>query len=383
MDFQISEEQQLLINAVQKMIEEQFDDAAVAKFDKEERFPFEFLNACAQLDLLGMSVPEEYGGTEADNLTQALVLEEIASASGAMAFVFLLSVMFAGSILSKYGSNQQKEEILPDILNGDCLFALGLTEPGAGSDASAVRTTAVLEGDKFIINGVKTFCTIAEQARYIIGVCITDPDKPAYQGMSIILIPTKANGVRMSKIEKVGMRSIPSYEVYLNNVEVPAVNLLGQLNQGWKQLMGILDMERLLASAVAVGMAEAAFKEAADYANQRVQFGQPIGKFQAIQHKIADMRILIDTSRLVIHKTCWMLDNKESIRYQSAMAKTLATEAAFTVADDAMQIMGGMGYSMASKVQRIWRDVRLLRIAAGTNEIQRNIIGQQVLAEYR
>ncbi len=383
MDFRLTEEQELLIKTVRSLMEEQCDEATMSRLDDQGEFPWHVIRACADLDLLGLSIPEAYGGTDADVLTQALVIEEMAKYSTAASFAFMIAVMFGGAIISKYGSEQQKQELLPLMLKGECLVALGLTEPGAGSDAAAVATTAVRDGDEFVINGTKTFCTLAGLAKYILCICITDKDVVPYKGMSIILVPTDAAGIRMAPLKKVGMHSIPTFEVYLDNVRVPAANLLGELNRGWSQLVGILDKERLLASAAAVGMAEAAFSDAATYANQRVQFKQPVANFQAIQHKIADMRMAIDACRLLAYRCAWMLDSNQPIRHEAAIAKTAATEACFKVADEAMQIMGGVGYMMASRVQRIWRDGRLMRIAAGTNEVQRNIIGQTVLAAYK
>ncbi len=383
MDFRLTEEQELLIKTVRSLMEEQCDEATMSRLDDQGEFPWHVIRACADLDLLGLSIPEAYGGTDADVLTQALVIEEMAKYSTAASFAFMIAVMFGGAIISKYGSEQQKQELLPLMLKGECLVALGLTEPGAGSDAAAVATTAVRDGDEFVINGTKTFCTLAGLAKYILCICITDKDVVPYKGMSIILVPTDAAGIRMAPLKKVGMHSIPTFEVYLDNVRVPTANLLGELNRGWSQLVGILDKERLLASAAAVGMAEAAFSDAATYANQRVQFKQPVANFQAIQHKIADMRMAIDACRLLAYRCAWMLDSNQPIRHEAAIAKTAATEACFKVADEAMQIMGGVGYMMASRVQRIWRDGRLMRIAAGTNEVQRNIIGQTVLAAYK
>lgn len=383
MDFRMTEEQTILIDSVRQFIEERFDDTTIEKYDKLGEFPREIMQALAELDLMGLSIPEEYGGSNTDYLTQGLVVEELSKLSGALSFVYIIAVIFGGSAINRFGSQEQKKSILPRIASGECMLALGLTEPGAGSDAGAVQTTAVLDRNKFIINGTKTFCTVAEQSDYIIAGCITNPDVPVYKGLSTILVPPNTKGVSLSKLDKVGMKYVPTYEVYFKNVEVPSENLLGEFNKGWEQLMQMLDMARVMAGLAGTGMAEAAFEDAAVYANQRVQFNQPIAKFQAIQHKFADMRMTIDAARLMNYKSLWMLDNRIPLRYESAAAKAYATEISFKVIDDAMQIMGGIGYCMASRVQRLWRDSRLLRIVEGTSEIQRNIIGQVVLSKYR
>lgn len=272
--------------------------------------------------------------------------------------------------------------MLGGICRGDPPVALGISEPQAGSDAAGLKTRAVLEGDEWVINGQKIYCTISNVAKYIL-LMTRDPQiENPYKGMSMFLLPTNAPGVRINPLPKVGWWSVPTCEVFIDNVRLPKNALVGQLNNGWMQLMANFEIERIVLSAACIGAAEAAFEDAAVYANQRVQFGQPIGRFQMIQEKITDMAIKIENMKNYCYKVAWMMDIGLPVRHEHAMAKLYITRSSFEVIDDAMQIMGGLGYMMAHRIQRLWRDGRVMRIGGGTDEIMYNIADPQLLKKY-
>lgn len=381
MDFKLTEEQELLLNSLTELLQREAPESLIAELDEKHEFPWKPWQALADNGFLGLGIGEAYGGTPADVLTQTLVAETLGKYAFPLGVIYGLGVITIRDI-EQFGSEEQKQRVLGGICRGDPPVALGISEPQAGSDAAGLKTRAVLEGDEWVINGQKIYCTISNIAKYIL-LMTRDPQiENPYKGMSMFLLPTDAPGVRINPLPKVGWWSVPTCEVFIDNVRLPKDALVGQLNNGWMQLMANFEIERIVLSAACIGAAEAAFEDAAVYANQRVQFGQPIGRFQMIQEKITDMAIKIENMKNYCYKVAWMMDNGMPVRHEHAMAKLYITRASFEVIDDAMQIMGGLGYMMAHRVQRLWRDVRVMRIGGGTDEIMYNIAGPQLLKKY-
>lgn len=381
MDFKLTEEQELLLNSLTELLQREAPESLIAELDEKHEFPWKPWQALADNGFLGLGIGEAYGGTPADVLTQTLVAETLGKYAFPLGVIYGLGVITIRDI-EQFGSEEQKQRVLGGICRGDPPVALGISEPQAGSDAAGLKTRAVLEGDEWVINGQKIYCTISNIAKYILLMTRDPQTENPYKGMSMFLLPTDAPGVRINPLPKVGWWSVPTCEVFIDNVRLPKDALVGQLNNGWMQLMANFEIERIVLSAACIGAAEAAFEDAAVYANQRVQFGQPIGRFQMIQEKITDMAIKIENMKNYCYKVAWMMDNGVPVRHEHAMAKLYITRASFEVIDDAMQIMGGLGYMMAHRVQRLWRDVRVMRIGGGTDEIMYNIAGPQLLKKY-
>jgi alkylation response protein AidB-like acyl-CoA dehydrogenase len=295
----------------------------------------------AENGFFGLGIPEEYGGVPADILTQCLVAETIGYYVDS--FPYGLGTIGVHNVL-KFGTEKQKDEILRSFLKtGYPIVALGISEPQAGSDAAAIQTHYHREGSGWVINGQKIYCTASDIAQYIMLITRNPEVEVPYKGMTVFLLPTDAPGVRISPLRKVGHWGMNTNEVFIDNVCLPEDALLGKENNGWMQLMANFEIERLVGAAMFIGPAQAALEDAARYANQRVQFGKPIGAYQAIQHKLTDMALKIENMRNLIYKTAWMMDNKLPVRYEAAMAKLYCATAAFEVCDDGLQILGGVG----------------------------------------
>ncbi len=382
MDFRLTEEQQLLIQSLTELLQRDVPESLTAELDEKHEFPFKPWKALADGGILGLGIDEKYGGTPTDIETLTLVCETLGKYAYPLGVIYGLGVITIRDIM-QFASEEMKSEVLGGFVNGDLPVALGISEPQAGSDAAGLKTTATFDGDDVIFNGQKIYCTISGVAKYILLMTRDPQGESPYKSMSMWLVPTSTPGLRFNNLAKTGWYSVPTYEVFIDNVRVPKKNLVGQINCGWPQLMANFEIERLALTAVCVGAAEAAFEDAAVYANQRVQFGQPIGNNQAIQHKLTDMAIAIENMKNYCYKVAWMMDNNIPVRYEHAMCKLYGTQASFQVIDDAMQIMGGLGYMKAHRVERLWRDVRVMRIGGGTDEIMYNIAGPQLLKKYR
>jgi len=383
MDFRLTEEQELLMSSVKELLEREAPESYIAELDEKHEFPWKPWKALADNGFLSLGIDEKYGGTPADVMTQCLVAEVLGKYAFPVGVIYGLGVITIRDI-EQFASDEQKTRVLGGIMKGDPPVALGISEPQAGSDAAGLKTSDVLEGDEeWAINGQKIYCTLSNVAKYILLMTRDSKAENPYKGMSMFLLPTDTKGVRINPLPKVGWWSVPTCEVFLDDVRLPKSALVGTLNNGWMQLMANFEIERLVLSASCVGAAEAAYEDAATYANQRVQFGQPIGSFQLIQKKLVDMAVKIENMRNYYYKIAWMMDNKMPVRHEHAMAKLYITQASFEVIDDAMQILGGMGYMMAHRVQRLWRDVRVMRIGGGTDEIMYNIAGPQLLKKFK
>lgn len=334
----------------------------------------------AAVPTLIITIPEQYGGTEVDILTQCMVVEQAC----ALGFPNLCWMNFACEVddMLAFGSPEQQAETMKNAMTGTKPFSLGFTEPNAGSDNSAMSTRAEHRDGKVYINGQKTFITYADRVPYMLLMARNYENEIPQKDMSMYWLPMNTPGVKVTPLDKIGQHMINSCEVYLENVVLDESALVGKKGRGFFQLMKNFEVERLMSTAMNVGMAQAAYEEAARYATERVQFGKTIGSFQLTQEKIINMAIKIENMRNMVYHYAWMKQNGMSIATESAMAKYYTSRAAFEVVDDAMQIMGGIGYTNDVRIARLWRDCRLSRIMAGTDEIMVHIAGRALLKEF-
>jgi len=381
MDFTIPEEKKMLRETMVRFIEKECPKEIVRGLDEADVFPAEIFSKLAKLGVLGLTIPEEYGGSGRDLLSAILVLEVISSRFPALGWAFVQSVFYGGETIGKLGSEAQKRRYLPEIVSGSRLFSYALTEPGAGSDASSSQTFAAQDGDHFLLNGTKTFITGADVAGTLNVLVRTNKNIPKHKGLSMFLIDSPAKGLTIRRIKKLGYKCSSFCEIVMENVRVGKEAILGgpeMVNQGWPQLLSTLDVEHLEIAACGLGVAEGAYKEALQYAQERVQFDQPIGKFQAVSHKLADLATEISASRLLNYHACWLMEKNLAAALESTQAKLFATETAKKAALAAVQIMGGYGYSMEFDAQRFLRDSLALPIGGGTSEILRNVIARKI-----
>jgi alkylation response protein AidB-like acyl-CoA dehydrogenase len=378
MDFALNEEQEMFRRTVREFAEKEVAPRA-AETDETGQFPWPIVERMAALGLMGLPIPEEYGGAGADTLSYAIAVEEIARACGSTAITLAAHVSLACKPLLMFGSEEQKRRYLVPLAQGKWLGAFGLTEPGAGSDAGACKTTAHLDGDEWVINGQKCFITNGSIADVVIIAAVTDKSAGT-RGISNFIVPKGAPGFRPGRDEvKMGLRGSVTSELFFEDCRIPAENILGEPGQGFKQFLTTLDEGRISIGAMALGLAQAAFEASVRYSKERVQFGQPIAKFQAIQWMLADTATELDAARLLVYRAAWLKDQGREFVKEAAMAKLFASEVAERACYRAIQIHGGYGYMREYGVERLYRDQRLCAIGEGTSEIQRLVIARQVL----
>lgn len=380
MNFEFKEEQKLLREMIREFARKVV--APQAKIlEQNHQFPRELLRELAKLGILGMTVPPEYGGIKTDNLSLLLALEEISRASPSLAVIVSVHCsLFCYSIL-KFGTKRQKEKYLPLAAKGEILGAFSLTEPGAGSDATNLKTKAIKKGDVYLLNGTKAWVTSGSEAQASIIFALSEVSAGVSKP-SAFIVEKNSPGFRVSKIEdKMGLHSSLTAEFVLEDCQVPAENLLGEEGKGTKVALHCLDCSRIGIAAQAVGLAEQALEEAVKFARQREAFGKKISDFQAIQFMIADMSTLIDASRLLAYKAADLNEHGKPFTKEASMAKLFASEAANRIAYLALQIHGGYGYSKEFLVEQLYRDARVLTIYEGTSEIQRLVISRHLLQE--
>lgn len=380
MDFRKTEEQELLLENLSELLDRVAPPAYVAECDENHRPLTEVMKALYDNGFAQLGIPEEYGGTPCDALTLMMVSEEI----GRHGLPGLMGNLLQVKDILDFGNEEQKKAVLELVARGELAFGLGISEPQAGSDVAAIRATAVKQADGTVVfNGQKTFQTGAQHTVYML-LLTRDLENPnPHQALSMWLVPMNTPGITVSPLRKMAWWTSDTNEVYLDNVVAPQSTLVGKEGNGFMQIMANFEVERLLMAANALGSAEAAFEDACRYANQRVQFGQPIGRFQLIQDKIARMAVKIENMRNMVYKTAWMVDNKLPANTECAMAKLYCAQAGFEVCDDAMQIFGGIGVTMDCRIQRLWRDMRINRIGGGTDEIQVTIIAKNMLKKFK
>ncbi len=381
MNFDLSDEQKAWKKSVHDFVGKVVKPKA-REVDETESFNWDAVRKGGPLGLLGMNIPEAYGGSNVDSISSAIAMEELGWGCGSTALAFTAHNGLGTSPITLYGSEELKSKWLTLVADGrNKLGALALTEPGAGSDIQGgVITKAEKQGDEWVINGSKMWCTNAGIAEYIITLVRTDP-KGGSKSLSMILVPTDSKGLTIGPAEKkMGLRGSPAHGVTYDNVRVPLGNLVGVEGRGLQQTLATLDAGRISIGAISVGLAQAALEASVDYARERKAFGQSISEFQAIQFKLSNMAMEIELARTMIYKTAWLKDEGRTYNKEAAMAKLYATEMAERVCYDAIQIHGGNGYSREYNVERMYRDARLMTIGEGTSEIQRLVIARHVLA---
>ncbi len=353
-----------------------------ARLDETEEFPWDIMKDLAQADLFGLYIPEEFGGLGGGCFENCIAVEQLAYGCIAVTTTFAASAL-GGYPIVMYGTEGQKKRYLPDIASGARLAAFGLTEAGAGSDAAAIKTTAVEDGDYWVLNGTKQWITSGGEAEIYTIIALTDKNKGA-RGASAFILEKGDDGFTFGKKEKkMGLRASATRELVFNDCRIPKDRLLGRRGLGFIIAMKTLDLARPGIGAIGVGLSQAALDESATYARQRVQFGQPIISFQAIQHMLADMATHIEAARALVYSVARTIDSGEKdISKISAMAKLFPTDVAMKVTTDAVQILGGYGYMKDYPVEKMMRDAKILQIYEGTNQIQRNVIGQALNKEY-
>ncbi|TAE22741.1 MAG: acyl-CoA dehydrogenase [Candidatus Kapaibacterium sp.] len=379
-DFDLSSEQAAVRDTARSFAENEIAPVAL-HFDETQDFPHEIFKKLGDLGFLGIMVPTEYGGSGMGYVEYALIVEEIAKACPAIALgVAAHNGLCTGHIL-RFGSETLKAKYLPRLASGSTMGAWGLTEPSSGSDAGGMLTTAVQEGDDWILNGAKNFITHGNVGDIAVILAVTERSKGT-KGITAFVVDKSMNGFYGSKKEnKVGMRCSDTAGLTLDNVRVPAENMIGNLNEGFIQTMQILDGGRVSIAALSLGLAEAALMHSVKYAQARKQFGKALSDMQATQFKIADMSVKVEAARLLTFKAAWMRDRGMKMTKEAAHAKLFASEISVQIAEEAVQIHGGYGYTKEYPVEKLWRDSKLLTIGEGTSEVQRMVIARNVLAE--
>ena len=379
-DFELSEDQRVLQAAVREMCERLIIPNA-RRWDEEERFPHEIVPALGEMGLLGMQIPETYGGAGMKFHDYVIALEEVARADASVGLTMASHNSLCTGHIYLAASEAQKQKYLPRLASGKALGAWGLTEPGSGSDAGAARTRAVRKGDKWVINGTKTFITQGSVGEIYVVLASTSPEKKA-KGLTAFIIERGTPGFRTGKrIEKMGLHASDTTELVLEEVEVGDEQRLGEIDAGFFDTLKILDRGRIGIGAWSVGIGRAAFEAARRYAKDRVQFDRPIAEHQAIQHMLADMATELDAARLLVWRAAWMQDQKRRTTAESAIAKYYAARATMRACNAAVQIHGGYGYTREFDVERYLRDAKLAEIGEGTNEVQKMVIARELLRQ--
>ncbi len=381
MDYFLSEEQQMIVDIAKQITDERIMPIR-AELDEKHEFPRAVLNEMAQADLFAVPIPEEYGGFGGGCLDIVLALEQLGRGCIGVGTAFAASSLGIYPLLFS-GSQEQKEKYLPSVASGEKFAAFGLTEANAGSDASGINTTAVLDGDEWVLNGTKQWITNGGEAQIYTIVAITDRSKGA-RGASMFIVEEDDPGFSCGPKEmKMGIRASSTTELIFKDCRIPKDRLIGRKGTGFITVMKTLDASRPGIAALGVGLGQAALDEAAAYAKQRVQFGKPIVAFQAVQHMLADMAINVEASRALTYGAAKHIDaHPKNISKVSSMSKVFATDMAMKVTTDAVQVMGGYGYMCEYPTEKMMRDAKILQIYEGTNQIQRNVIGQELNKEY-
>lgn len=376
MDFSFTQEQETLRQHVRELLDDVCTPEYAERCDNDAHPPREAYQALAKHGWFGLIVPEEYGGTGGSPIELAILLEEAGRHFEELAMWLFRTLTYGGYAVAKHGSAEQKRSILPRVARGELSFCFGLSEPQSGSDAASLTTRATKAGDGYVINGQKVFTSGMDISDYCLLVTRTSTAERKQQGITTFLVPTSAPGIEVKKIRTLGQRAIGTTQVFYTDVKVPASAILGRVDEGWQAVDAYLWYERLCLSAARTGAATAAFEYALDYAKNRKQFDRPIGKFQAVSHKLADMKVMLDVSRMLVYRYAWLLGQGQATRHDAAVLKLYTGETYKTVSDLGVQILGGYGYCMEYPMQRFFRDSRLATIGGGTSEIQRNIIAR-------
>lgn len=380
MDYFLTEDQQMIKDLAQEITDEKVLPVR-AELDEKEEFPWDIMKTLSQSDFFGIYIPEEYGGLGKGGFELTLVIEELSRGCLGVSTTYAANALGTYPLLL-YGSEEQKKKYLPDIASGRKLVAFGLTEASAGSDAAGVQTTAKLEGSEYVLNGTKQWITNGGEAEVYTIIAMTDKNKGA-RGASAFIVEKGTPGFSFGKKEnKLGIRASSTRELVFENCRIPKENIISKEGMGFIVAMKTLDKSRTGVGAQGVGVAQGAFDAAAQFAKERVQFGQPVISIQAVQHMLADMATQIEAARSLVYSVAKFIDTgAKDVSKESAMAKLFATDVAMKVTVDAVQVMGGSGYMREYPVEKMMRDAKILQIYEGTNQIQRNVIGQALIKE--
>jgi butyryl-CoA dehydrogenase len=380
MDFEFDEDHRALQEELSRFADQEVAPGAAAR-DQEGRVPDELRAKMAEMGLFGIAIPDEYGGAGMGCVASSIVVEEVSRACGGCGVYLSAHNSLCVDPLLMFGNDEQKQKYLPKLASGEWIGCLALTEPGSGTDVGAAKCRAELKDDGWHINGTKIFITNGGDAGMVVVLALTDPEAKKSRSLSCLLVERDTPGLRLGKLEKkLGIRCSTTAEYVFEECVVPKENLLGQRGRGMSQALATLDGGRIGIAAQALGIARACLDESARYANTREQFGQPIGNFQAIQQKLADMAVGIAVSRELVYRAAWLKDTGGDFSYTGAMAKLYASEASSMCANHAVQIFGGYGYSQEYPVERYLRDAKITEIYEGTSEAQRMVIARGVMA---
>lgn len=384
MEFELNKTQKDIQKAVRDFVKGEFDKDLAIELAKNHEFPKKIWQKAGEIGLIGVHFPEKYMGQGLGSLEDILVIEELCRGDSSIGSAVALS-SFASELIVHYGNDEMKEKFIPQVAEGKMLSAGAFTEPDHGSDITFLNTTAVKDGDQWVINGGKTFITNGGLAGFYSVMCQTDPDaKPSYRGISLILVEAEREGLSTMDVgDKMGISTMSTTEVILKDVRVPLANLIGEENKGFYHVLHFFDESRIQVAAQALGIAQGAYDRALDYVKQREQFGKKIAQFQVTQHKLADMITKIELARLITYKAAWNFDQGRIDPKLTSMAKMYAARTAVEVADEAIQLLGGYGYMTEYEVERCYRDAKITEIYEGTKEIQKNTIASSVIGKLK
>jgi alkylation response protein AidB-like acyl-CoA dehydrogenase len=384
MEFELNKTQKDIQKAVRDFVKGEFDKELAFELEQKHEFPRKIWKKACDLGLIGVHFPEAYSGQGLGALEDILVVEELCRGDSTIGSAIALSA-FASEIILHYGSEEQKKKYLPAVAEGEMLSAGAFTEPDHGSDITSMHTTAVRDGDEWVINGGKTFITNGGLAGFYNVLCQTDTEvRPCHRGQSLILVEADRAGLSTADVgAKMGIRMMATAEVIFKDVRVPLANLIGEENKGFYHVLHFFDESRIQIAAQALGTAQGAFDRALAYVKQREQFGKKIAQFQVTQHKLADMATKIELARLITYKAAWNFDQGRIDPKLTSMAKMYAARTAVEVADEAIQLLGGYGYMTEYEVERFYRDAKITEIYEGTKEIQKNTIASALIGKLK
>ncbi|MBW1774046.1 MAG: acyl-CoA/acyl-ACP dehydrogenase [Deltaproteobacteria bacterium] len=382
MDFKLNNEQDAIQKAAEEFAKGEFDRDIALEHELAHSFPFDIWKKACELGFIGLHFPEKLGGQDYGILENALVVEAFCRQDSGLGIALSLAD-FASEIILRCGTDEQKEKYLRPLISGEAISCGGFTEPDHGSDITFMNTSAVKDGNDYVINGGKTFITNGTIGQYVIVLCQTDPEAtPTYRGQSVIIVEKETEGFSASDVgHKMGIKMTSTAELVFNDVRVPAANLVGEENKGFYQVLEFFDESRVEIAAQALGIAQGSFDRAMAYTKERKQFGKKLSQFQVTQHKLADMITKIETARLIVYKAGWNYDQGHIDPKLTSMAKMYAGRVAVEVADEAIQLLGGYGYMLENEVERFYRDAKIMEIYEGTREIQKNTIASAILGK--
>ena len=384
MDFELTKSQKEIQKAAREFAKGEFDKELALELDRTHEFPTKIWKKAADLGFIGVHYPEKYSGQDLGVLENIIIADVFCAQDSSIGSAIVLA-SFAAECVLRFGSDELKQKFLPAVAEGEMLSAGAFTEPDHGSDITSLDTTAVREGDEWVINGTKTFITNGGKAGFYCTMCQTDDEvQPSYRGISLILVEAEREGLTATDIgDKMGIHMMSTAEMNYKDVRVPASNVIGAEGKGFYQVLEFFDESRILVAAQALGIAQGAYDRALAYVKQREQFGRKIAQFQVTQHKLADMATKIELARLITYKAAWNFDQGRIDPKLTSMAKMYAARTAVEVADEAIQLLGGYGYMTEYEVERFYRDAKITEIYEGTKEIQKNTIASAVLGKLK